>query len=377
MSGLRFSLRVPNDRFTVALDWVTSEPALGIFGPSGAGKSTVLAALAGLRPEARGRIEVAGRTWLDSDRGIALPPERRRVGYVPQDGLLFPHLDVLGNLRLAARRAAGVAGAISPARALALLELEALAGQPVATLSGGERQRVALGRALCSAPDLLLLDEPLASLDRPLRRRLLPFLVRLREELAIPSLYVSHEPSELLLLAGEVTVLDAGRVVAQGRPERVLPGRAGTAEGALTNLLQGRVTAIEEALGRVELAPGCTVAVPAWPTLSVGARLACELDAEDILLATGGVTGLSAQNVLPATVVEVAADDAGQSDPGESAAAGLRPTATRVTAALDDASSLRLVVRVSARAVRELGLEPGRHLQLVFKAASCRVLACF
>src|SRR5437899_8925254 len=163
-------LTVPLDRFTLSIAWETSERFLGIFGPSGAGKTTILEAIAGLRRTARGVIRLDGRTCLDSERGIDLPPELRGVGYVPQDGLLFPHRDVFGNLLAGWRRAVQAAAPLgseprrrlAPERVLEVLELASLARRPIATLSGGEQRRVALGRALCSGPDLLLLDEPLA-----------------------------------------------------------------------------------------------------------------------------------------------------------------------------------------------------------------------
>lgn len=382
-SGLRLELVVPGDRFRVELAWATEEAALGLFGPSGAGKTTVLAALAGLRREARGRIEVAGRVWLDTARGVCLPPEQRGVGYVPQDGLLFPHLDVLGNLELGARRArrAGLAvGALTPQRVLAVLELEALARQPVTELSGGERQRVALGRALCSAPTLLLLDEPLASLDRPLRRRLLPYLLRLREELAVPSLYVSHEPSEVTLLADEVVVLAGGRLVARGQPAEVLAGRVFVgADGGddLVNLLRGRVRAVAEALARVEIAPGVEIAVPAAGDLAVGRRMACELRAADILLAVGTPSGLSAQNVLAATIERVDLVG-GRAEPADSAAhgGGAPPAAALVRVVLGQGEQ-PITVMVSRRALRELALAPGGAVRLIFKAQACRLLAVY
>ena len=217
--SLEVRLLVPLGGFELRVEWETSEPSLGVVGASGAGKTTLLESIAGLRPTARGLVRVNGRTWLDSDSGTRLPPERRGVGYVPQDLLLFPHMDVLANVLAGARR---VAAPLPSRRVLSLLELEALAHRDPATLSGGERQRVALARALCSGPELLLLDEPLASLDRPLRARILPYLLRVREEFGIPALHVSHEPEEVRALAREILVLDAGRVVGRGPAEDVL-----------------------------------------------------------------------------------------------------------------------------------------------------------
>ncbi len=364
---LRLSLRVPCARFDAALDWESDETALALFGASGAGKTSLLEALAGLRRGVTGRIEVAGRTWLDSARGVRLAPERRGVGYVPQEPLLFPHLDVLGNLWLGARRARHSPRRLAPERVLELLELQPLAHQAVDRLSGGERQRVALGRALCSAPALLLLDEPLANLDRPLRRRILPYLLRIRAELAIPTLYVSHDPSETMLLAREVTVLAEGRSVARGRPEEVLGGASSAAEGAveLVNLLSGRVERLAESLAMVELEPGLEIAIADDGTVAIGDRVACELRASDVLVARGEASGLSAQNALPAVVEELRA-----ATPADEHAGVI------LTTRLGRAGRPFRVV-LSRRACRELELERGREIRLVFKAQACRTLASY
>ena len=364
--GLRIDLTVPCERFDVELTWETDEAALGLFGPSGAGKTTVLEALAGLRKSARGRIEVGGRTWLDTARGLRQPPEARGVGYVPQEMLLFPHLDVLGNLQLGERRARRSSRRLDPERVLEVLELSPLARRPARELSGGERQRVALGRALCSAPELLLLDEPLANLDLPLRRRILPYLLRVREEFAIPTLFVSHDPSEMTLLASEVTVLDAGRSVARGRPEAVFGGDAGgvgeVGEG-IVNVLEGRVESVGESLARIEIEPGLVVAAADDGSYRPGMRVAVELRAGEILIAAGPSSGLSAQNVLAATV------------------SGIHPRANGderapvVVTATMGSSARPVAVLVSRRACHELGLAPGRPVRLVFKAQACRLLA--
>jgi len=221
--GIVLDITLSLDRFTLSVRWETVENSLGIFGPSGAGKTTILESVAGLRKAARGVIRVNGQSWLDSARGLCLPPERRGVGYVPQDALLFPHRNVMENLLSGRRRAERAAKkSVAPDRVLEVLELTDLGRRDVVSLSGGERQRVALGRALCSGPDLLLLDEPLANLDLPLRRRILPYLFKVREEFAIPTLYVSHDATEIKTLSREVLVLDAGKVRAHGHPDEVL-----------------------------------------------------------------------------------------------------------------------------------------------------------
>ena len=185
---------------------------VALFGPSGAGKTTVLESIAGLRRPRRGVIRIGERTLFDAEAGVDVPCHRRRIGYVPQDLALFPHMNVRRNILYGA--GAGPGGGFE--HVIALLELDPLLDRAVAGLSGGERQRVALARALAASPALLLLDEPLAALDATLRSRILPYLERIRDELATPMLYVSHAEAEVRALADWVVVLDAGRVVRSG-----------------------------------------------------------------------------------------------------------------------------------------------------------------
>ena len=214
---LRFSLT--QGAFTVATDIDVAARAVALFGPSGSGKTTILEAIAGLRTPQHGRIAARGRVLCDTRTRIHIPVRDRHVGYVPQDVLLFPHLDVRRNITYAqARRPHADVPDLDQ-----LLGITTLMDRRVTGLSGGERQRVALARALYSGPDVLLLDEPLAAVDLARRRLILDALIAIRDELRVPLVYVTHSPEEARVIADYAIVLDEGKVVAAGPPADVLP----------------------------------------------------------------------------------------------------------------------------------------------------------
>jgi molybdate transport system ATP-binding protein len=218
-------LRLPLASFALEIDAMLDAHVTAVFGPSGAGKTSLLEAVAGLkRPEA-GRIVLSGRVLDDTRKGTHAPSRGRAVGYVTQDDSLFPHLSALGNLRYGARRHGAGGAALAESRVVEVLGLSSLLDRRPSTLSGGEKRRVALGRALLSGPEILLLDEPLSGLERALKERVLEHLLKVREAFPIPILFVTHEAAEVVALADEVVLLESGRIRARGVPGDVLRDR--------------------------------------------------------------------------------------------------------------------------------------------------------
>jgi molybdate transport system ATP-binding protein len=218
-------LRVPLDEFNLEMDLELDSRSAAVFGPSGAGKTTLLEVLAGLKRPNQGRILVDGTTFSNQATGEFLPPRHRRIGYVPQDLALFPHISVRRNLLFGQAPSHDGDNLYSLEHVCDLLEIKTLLRRSVRELSGGEQRRVALGRALLSRPKLLLLDEPLGGLDAPLQQRIIPCLLAMREEFKIPMIYVTHQPSEVMALCEQVILLERGQVLRQGSPREVFgPG---------------------------------------------------------------------------------------------------------------------------------------------------------
>jgi molybdate transport system ATP-binding protein len=203
------SLSVPLAEFELAVTATMSARVTGIFGPSGAGKTSLLDAIAGVRKLTGGRIVLSGTTLDDVATKKHVPPQHRGIGYVPQETALFPHMSVLRNVRYGMKEEQHD----SFDRILEVLEIRELLDRSVRQISGGEQKRVALARALLASPRVLLLDEPLAGLERPLQERITDLLLRIRDELHVPMLYVTHDAAELARIADETVVLERGRVV--------------------------------------------------------------------------------------------------------------------------------------------------------------------
>ena len=215
--------------FTLSARFESAGGITAVFGPSGAGKTTLVNAIAGLIAPDRGRIAIDGTVLFDSERRINLPPHRREIGYIFQEGRLFPHFSVSRNLDYGRRMRGLPADAKQLERIVGLLDIGHLLERRPGKLSGGERQRVAIGRALLARPRLLLLDEPLASLDAARKREILPYLERMRDEVGVPMVYVSHQAAELRRIATSVVRLEAGRVAAAGGIDLLDPADADAA----------------------------------------------------------------------------------------------------------------------------------------------------
>lgn len=325
-----------------------------LFGRSGTGKTTVVNAVSGLLRPRRGRIVVAGETLLDTGTGVGLAVHRRRLGYVFQDGRLFPHLSVRQNLTYGARFAPRGATGPGLAEVCDLLGIATLLDRRPGALSGGEKQRVAIGRALLSRPRMLLMDEPLAALDAARKEEILPFLERLRDHAAIPVLYVSHSVAEVARLATYVVVLEAGQVARAGSAEQVLsdPGtvrQLGLREAGA--VLPARI-ARHHADGLTELAvSGGRLFLPLLDR-APGQHTRVRILAHDVIVASEAPHGLSALNILPAQVVTLRS--------------GGGPGVIVQLQCGDD----RLLARITRRSADALGLEPGRQVFAVIKSVS-------
>lgn len=322
-----------------------------LFGRSGSGKTTIINAVAGLLRTRSGRVEIDGRVLSDSAQGRFLPPHRRRIGYVFQDARLFPHLTVQQNLLYGRWFNKGQGAAYS--RVIEMLGIGHLLSRRPAALSGGERQRVALGRAILSNPQILLMDEPLAALDEARKAEILPYLERLRDEVGLPILYVSHSPAEVARLATTVVLIDAGRVTAAGPAADVLSDPATAPMLGLREagaILRARLEGDEaDGLTRLRIAGG-TLLLPRIGA-PVGTVLRLRILAQDVMIALTPPAGISALNVIPAVIRD------------------LTPTDSGVLVRLDAGGEV-ILSRITRRSADALALAPGLPVHAVLKAVS-------
>ena len=341
--------------FTLDIAFASDARVTALFGRSGSGKSTTIAVIAGLlRPE-RGRIEIDGEVLFDSARGIYTPKHRRRIGLVFQDAQLFPHMTVRQNLEYGRWFAADRRSLGSIDRVVATLGIGELLDRAPARLSGGEKQRVAIGRALLAEPRLLLLDEPLASLDRERKLEILPLIEALAHEHEVQVIYVSHAVEEVARLAGAVVVLDRGKVVAHGAPDDVLSTSAtgATDRFAMLSVLSGQLADYDAEFALTPLLhPAGRIFVPGRIG-AAGAFVRVVIRANDVAVATQRPRSLSIRNVLQGTVTAVSAGDG--------------PVAV-VEIALTGGA--RLLATVTRLAVHDLGLGEGDDVYALIKSVA-------
>jgi molybdate transport system ATP-binding protein len=356
--SLSVALRHRFERASIDTKFDVPTPGLTVlFGPSGAGKSTVIAAAAGLlRPDAC-RIALDGLVLADTETGVWVPPEARHVGLVFQDARLFPHMSVAKNLRYGMRRAP--AGPIGFDEVVGLLGIGALLDRRPHTLSGGERQRVAIGRALLAQPRLLLMDEPLASLDADRKAEIVPYLTKIKTVLRLPVLYVTHAMEEVARLADAIVLMEDGRAVASGdlhamtaRADLTIARREDAAA-----VLTARVLShdIERQLTAIE-AGGERLLVPLVDE-PVGASVRVRIPAREVILAGEAPSAISVHNIVPATVRAVTEDRARH--------------AALVELALRDGAFL---ARVTPDAVARLRLSAGAPVLALIKSVAIEVL---
>ncbi|MBA1321343.1 molybdenum ABC transporter ATP-binding protein [Pseudomonas plecoglossicida] len=352
-------LTLARDDFTLDVD--LQLPGSGIsalFGHSGSGKTSCLRCLAGLERAASAYIEVNGEVWQDSASGFFLPPHRRPIGYVFQEASLFPHLSVRANLEFGWRRVPTAQRKVSLEQACALLGIGHLLERRPATLSGGEAQRVGIARALLSSPRLLLLDEPLAALDGPRKREILPYLEHLHEELQIPLVYVSHAQDEVARLADYLVLLEQGKVLASGPISETLarldlPLAQGDDAGVV---LEGLVVGHDPHYHLFDLRLPGNDAQPlriAHPSLQVGSTHRLKIQARDVSLALAADSQSSILNRLPVRVRELRAAD--------------NPAHLLVSL---DAAGTTLLARITRCSADQLGVHPGQALWAQIKSVA-------
>lgn len=341
--------------FTLAARFESSSGITALFGPSGSGKSTLISIVAGLLRPSRGRVLVGGRVLTDTAARVHIKTHRRRLGVVFQDSLLFPHLSVRANLAYGRFFAPRDDRTIDAAAVVETLGIGHLLDRRPGTLSGGERQRVAIGRALVASPRLLLMDEPLASLDVERRLEILPLIERLRDDFAIPILYVSHAVEEVARLADTVIVMDAGRVAATGRPDAVLRPirRLDGNRFSVVSVLSGRLGPADVDYG---LTPVQHPAGTIWLSGALGQAgraVRVVVHGTDVALATSLPRNVTIRTALVGTI--------GRVDRGDG------PNAA-VEVALEGGD--RLTALVTRKAVDDLGLDTGDRVHALIKTVA-------
>jgi molybdate transport system ATP-binding protein len=339
--------------FRIDTEFVSSKAGVtALLGSSGAGKTSVINMVAGLVRPDKGRIIVNGRKLFDSGAGLDLPPEKRRIGYIFQDGRLFPHLSVRSNLTYGMRLTPSKARYVTLDQVVELLGIGHLLNRRPANLSGGEKQRVAIGRALLTSPSLLLMDEPLASLDLARKAEVLPFIARLARELSIPILYVSHSLNEVLNLADTIVLLDSGRVVAHGLIEDLM-GRIDLQHLTGISDYGAIISTVVENHDRNLTClrfNGGLLRVPRFD-IAKGAAIRVRIRALNVAIALERPSQTSFQNILPARVEDI-----------------LHENGSMVDVRLNIGCTL--LARITTASRQSLDLKPGQDVFALIKSVS-------
>lgn len=326
-----------------------------LFGPSGSGKTSLVNLIGGLIKPQKGKIASDGRVLVDTAARIFVPKHRRRIGYVFQDARLFPHMTVSQNLRYGRFFTPAAERYAEMGKMVEMLGIGHLLERKPALLSGGEKQRVAIGRALIASPKLILMDEPLASLDEARKAEILPYVERLRDETRIPIVYVSHSIAEVARLATDIVVLSAGKVTASGPTSQImqrldlLPEEERAEGGAVLDMV---VAARDEVFGVTVLASAAgEIRVPGVGAV-VGRTIRVRIRARDVMIATEEPRGLSALNILPGKV------------------AGISPANGPLADVLIDCGGQNIVSRITRQSVHDLDLAVGKPVFAVVKSVS-------
>ena len=347
---IAIDIRLPLSRFSLEVSCSLDAPVTAVVGASGSGKTSLLEAIAGLRDGTNGYIAIDDTVLLDSDSGISLPPDKRRVGYVPQEIALFPHLNARDNITFARKDAQRLASLAD------MLEVAPLLDRYPAALSGGERQRVALARALMASPRLLLLDEPLAALDQPLRERILIHLRRVRDREQLPMIYVTHQPVEALALASHCIVMHDGRVIGAGKPDDVLRDPRIGASTDIDNVFEVFDPQHDAANGitRVKTNDGTPLVLPADLVAGAQFPLVVRISGEEIVVFGKHPESISSRNLLEGTVTDVRLHE-GMAD-------------------VTIAAPMPVRVRLTRSAADELRLSTGVKVWIALRSRSFRVI---
>ena len=367
---LSIELHLPLEPFTLQVSITLAARATGVFGSSGSGKTSLIETIAGLRRNAMGKITFGDTVWMDSEQNIFLPPEQRGIGLVSQQGLLFPHLSVRQNLLFGAKRATTTATTTTPnpsnllEQVVEVLNLAELLNRKPAALSGGERQRVAAGRAVCSNPQLLIMDEPLSSLDAALRDKTLAFFIRLVNDLKISIIWVSHDAVEVQAICDELITIDRGKVTQQGDPVTVLsnpPAFQTLALSGFQNVLPCRIvnstdsqTSVRLDGGAVELVLSKTVNVQKNES---EAQAIVTIPARSILISTQNPTHVSAGNILCGKISQIKTQS--------------QAVASVLVQLTDQDRPAPLVVELTTAALNRLGLKQDQVVYALIKSTAC------